>query len=89
LHEVSLLSDQQKLQSRTKFRWQLKKSKVAGRRQVMIYTLAVVLLVMWLLGWVSDLTTGGSIHLLLLIALILIAAQMIQGKRQGKKNLKR
>lgn len=50
----------------------------------MLYTLAVILLVVWLLGLVSDLTVGGLIHLLLLAALVLIVAQLIH----GRKNLK-
>jgi hypothetical protein len=54
----------------------------------MIYTLAVVLIVLWLLGWISDVTTGGVIHLLLLAALILIVAQFIQGRKSHRKNLK-
>ena len=54
----------------------------------MIYTLAVILIVVWLLGWISDFTIGGSIHLLLLVALAMIIAQWIQGKKNRRKNLK-
>jgi hypothetical protein len=54
----------------------------------MIYTLAVVLIVLWLLGWISDVTTGGFIHLLLLAALIMIVVQFIQGRKSHRKNLK-
>jgi hypothetical protein len=53
----------------------------------MLYTLAVILIVIWLLGMVSDLTGGGVIHLLLLLAAIMIVAQLIQG-RHRRKNLK-
>ena len=55
----------------------------------MLYTLAVILIVIWVLGLVSDLTGGGVIHLLLLAAVIMIVAQLIQGrKRHRRKNLK-
>jgi ammonia channel protein AmtB len=53
----------------------------------MLYTLAVILIVIWLLGLVSDFTGGGMIHLLLLLAAIMIVAQLIQG-RYRRKNLK-
>ncbi len=47
----------------------------------MIYTLAVVLVVLWLLGLVSSYTMGGFIHILLVIALILILVRFISGRR--------
>lgn len=46
----------------------------------MLYTIAVVLLVLWLLGLVSSYTIGGFIHLLLLLAVILVLVRIIQGK---------
>jgi hypothetical protein len=55
----------------------------------MLYTLAVILIVIWVLGLVSDLTGGGVIHLLLLAAAIMVVAQLIQGRKsQRRKNLK-
>ena len=47
----------------------------------MLYTIAVVLLVLWLLGLVSSYTIGGFIHVLLVIALIVIVVRVIQGRR--------
>ncbi|WP_306591134.1 lmo0937 family membrane protein [Geothrix sp. 21YS21S-4] len=47
----------------------------------MLWTIAVVLLVLWALGLVSAYTIGGFIHLLLVIAIILILIRIIQGRR--------
>jgi uncharacterized membrane protein YtjA (UPF0391 family) len=46
----------------------------------MIYTIIVVLAVLWLLGVVSSFTAGGLIHLLLVIALILLVVNLLQGR---------
>jgi hypothetical protein len=47
----------------------------------MLYTLAVVLLVLWLLGLVSSYTMGGFIHVLLVIAVVVILVRVISGRR--------
>jgi hypothetical protein len=47
----------------------------------MLWTLFVVLLVLWALGLVSSYTLGGYIHLLLLIALVVVLIRVIQGRR--------
>lgn len=47
----------------------------------MLYTIAIVLIILWLLGIVSSMTMGGLIHILLVIAIILIIVQLIQGKK--------
>ena len=47
----------------------------------MLYTIAVVLLILWLLGLVSSFTIGGLIHILLVIAIIVILIRVISGKR--------
>ena len=47
----------------------------------MLYTIALVLVVLWLLGLVSSYTMGGFIHLLLLIALVVVVVRLIQGRR--------
>jgi len=47
----------------------------------MLETIAVVLVVLWLLGLVSSYTMGGFIHVLLLIALVVIVLRVIQGRR--------
>ena len=47
----------------------------------MLYTIAVVLIILWLLGFVTSYTMGGVIHILLVIAVVLILVQFIQGRR--------
>ena len=47
----------------------------------MLYTIAVILLVLWLLGLVSGYTIGAFIHLLLVIALVLLLVQFVSGRR--------
>jgi hypothetical protein len=47
----------------------------------MLWTLAVVLIALWLLGLVSSYTLGGSIHVLLVAALILVLVRIIQGRK--------
>jgi Family of unknown function (DUF5670) len=47
----------------------------------MLWTLVVILFVMWLLGMVSSYTLGGFIHLLLVLALIVLIIQLVTGRR--------
>ena len=47
----------------------------------MLYTLAVVLIVLWLLGLVTSYTMGGLIHILLVIAIVVILLRVISGRR--------
>jgi len=47
----------------------------------MLETIAVILIVLWLLGVVSSYTMGGFIHILLVIALVVIVLRVIQGRR--------
>lgn len=47
----------------------------------MLYTIAVVLLILWLLGLVTATTMGGFIHILLVIALIAVLLRIISGRR--------
>ena len=47
----------------------------------MLWTIAVVLLVLWALGLVSSYTMGGFIHALLVIAIIVVLVNVIQGRR--------
>jgi len=47
----------------------------------MLYTIAVVLIVLWLLGLVTGTTIGGFIHVLLVIALIMVLVNVISGPR--------
>jgi Family of unknown function (DUF5670) len=52
-----------------------------SRRLVMLWTIFVILLVLWLLGVVSSYTLGGFIHVLLIVAVILAVMQLVQGRR--------
>ena len=47
----------------------------------MLWTICVILLVLWLLGLVSGYTMGGVIHVLLVIAIIVVVVRLIQGRR--------
>jgi hypothetical protein len=47
----------------------------------MLYTIAVVLLILWLLGLVSSYTLGGFVHILLVVALVMILVNFISGRR--------
>lgn len=46
----------------------------------MLYTIAVVLIILWLLGLVTSFTIGGFIHILLVIAVIMILLRLISGR---------
>lgn len=47
----------------------------------MLETIAVILIILWLLGLVSSYTMGGFIHILLVIAIVVILLNLIQGRR--------
>lgn len=47
----------------------------------MLWTIAVILIIMWLLGLVSSYTMGGFIHILIMIAVIMVLVNVIQGRR--------
>ena len=47
----------------------------------MLYTIAVVLLVLWLLGLVTSTTLGGFVHVLLVIAAVLVLLRLISGRK--------
>ena len=47
----------------------------------MLYTIAVVLIILWLLGLVSSYTMGGFIHILLVVAIAVALIQLISGRR--------
>ena len=49
----------------------------------MLWTIAVVLIILWALGLVSSYTMGGFIHLLLIIAVIVVVVGFFQGRRVG------
>lgn len=47
----------------------------------MLYTIAIILLVLWALGLVSGTTIGGFVHVLLVIAVIMVLVQLISGRK--------
>ena len=47
----------------------------------MLYTIAVVLLILWLLGLVTSYTMGGFIHILLVVAIVMVLVNLISGRR--------
>lgn len=47
----------------------------------MLYTIAVILIVLWLLGLVTSTTMGGFIHVLLVIALVMVLLRLISGRK--------
>lgn len=46
----------------------------------MLYTIAVVLIVLWLLGLVTSYTMGGFVHILLVVAIVMVLLRVIQGR---------
>lgn len=53
----------------------------AGYGLIMLETIAIILIILWLLGLVSSYTMGGFIHILLVLAVIVIVVRLIQGRR--------
>lgn len=47
----------------------------------MLYTIAVVLIILWLLGLVTSYTMGGLVHVLLVIAIVVVLLRVISGRR--------
>jgi hypothetical protein len=47
----------------------------------MLETIAIILIILWLLGFVTSYTMGGLIHILLVIAVVVILVRVIQGRR--------
>jgi len=48
----------------------------------MLYTIAIVLIILWLLGLVSSYTMGGIIHVLLVIAVVIVLVNFITGRKR-------
>lgn len=46
----------------------------------MLYTIAVILLVLWLLGLVTSYTIGGFIHILIVVAIVMVLVRLISGR---------
>ncbi|HZL43118.1 MAG TPA: lmo0937 family membrane protein [Verrucomicrobiae bacterium] len=49
----------------------------------MLYTIAVVLLILWLLGLVSSYTMGGFIHILLVVAIVMVLLNFLSGRKRS------
>jgi Family of unknown function (DUF5670) len=49
--------------------------------EIMLETLAIVLILLWVLGLVSSYTMGGFIHILLMVAIIVVLVRVVQGRR--------
>ncbi len=47
----------------------------------MLQTIAIILIVLWLLGMVSSYTMGGFVHILLVVAVVMVLLRLIQGRR--------
>jgi hypothetical protein len=47
----------------------------------MLWTIAVILVILWLLGFMSNYTMGGLVHVLLVVAIIVVVVRLIQGRR--------
>ena len=52
-----------------------------NRRKIMLWTIFVILLVLWLLGLVSSYTLGGFIHILLVLAIVVLVINLVSGRR--------
>jgi hypothetical protein len=50
---------------------------------IVIYTIALILLILWVLGLVTSFTAGGLLHILLVVAVIMVLYQLISGRRAG------
>jgi hypothetical protein len=57
------------------------KAAVHTREATVLWTIFIILLVLWLLGMVSSYTLGGFIHVLLVIAIVVVLIRLIQGRR--------
>jgi hypothetical protein len=53
----------------------------AAREVIMLWTIAIILLVLWALGLVTSYTLGGFIHILIVAAIVLVLVRLIQGRR--------
>ena len=54
---------------------------VLRKESNMLWTIGVILLILWLLGFLSGYTMGGVIHVLLVIAIVVVLIRVIQGRR--------
>jgi hypothetical protein len=57
-------------------------AKASRKENIMLYTIAVVLIILWLLGLVTSSSIGGLIHILLVVAIIMILVNFISGRKR-------
>ena len=55
----------------------------AAPRRTACYTLAIILLILWLVGLVTSYTAGGLLHILLVVAIVMVVIQLFSGRRIG------
>jgi hypothetical protein len=55
---------------------------LAAIRKIMLYTIAVILLVLWLLGLVTGTSMGGLVHILIVVAVILVLVNLLSGRKR-------
>jgi len=63
---------------RNEFRWEIESNK---KESIMLWTIAVLLVIMWMLGMVTSYTLAGFIHVLLVVALVVVVLRVFQGRR--------
>ena len=54
---------------------------ITPENKIMLYTIAIVLIILWALGLVTSFTAGGLIHVLLVIAIVVVLLRVISGRR--------
>ena len=57
------------------------RARAIRKEDPMLWTIAVILIILWLLGLVSSYTMGGFVHILLVVAIIIVLVRVIQGRR--------
>jgi len=60
--------------------WYVLSGAQTSKGKIMLYTIAVVLLILWVLGLVTSYTVGGFIHILLVIAVVMVLLRLISGR---------
>jgi hypothetical protein len=61
--------------------WTCTCTHASGKEQKMLWTICMVLLVLWLLGLLTSYTAGGLIHILLVVGLVILVIRLFQGRR--------
>jgi hypothetical protein len=61
--------------------WPQASGHVTYRRDIVLYTIALVLLILWVLGLATSFTAGGLLHILLVVAVVAVLYQLITGRR--------